>query len=213
MTLLAAGVLGGAFFVANAGTKTADPVVGPAAATAAAATPGGTGELALSGIPVAGTPATDQLGLSGLRVAGATDIPATGNSLALAEIPVVGPAAAPAAEEPAPGGRPYAGKTKTGGLTVAIAMNDGKGVAYVCDGKGVEAWLSGAAEGSTFELKSKSGRSVMGGTISADGVTGKVTVDGVDHSYSADATDVAAARARGRADVAKVADRAGLDYR
>jgi len=40
-------------------------------------------------------------------------------------------------------------------VTVTIAVKDGKGVAYVCDGKRVEAWLEGALDGDKLTLSGK----------------------------------------------------------
>ena len=39
----------------------------------------------------------------------------------------------------------YAGKVTGGKATIAIAVKDGKAVAYLCDGKKTEAWLRGTA--------------------------------------------------------------------
>lgn len=85
-------------------------------------------------------------------------------------------AGAPAVE-PTPGGT-YAGSVKGGGASVAIAVKDNTAIAYVCDGKEVEAWLQGsAADASKLSLTGTAGAKLTGkytdgklsGTIRADG--------------------------------------------
>jgi hypothetical protein len=66
------------------------------------------------------------------------------------------PAAAPAVAEKA-----YTGRSASDEVTVAIAVKDGKAVAYVCDGDNVEAWLKGTLTGS------------IGGCAAARGRTGR----------------------------------------
>ena len=59
-----------------------------------------------------------------------------------------GPASAPApAAAPAVTQKAYTGRTAGNEATVAVAVNDGKATAYVCDGKNIEAWLSGSLDG------------------------------------------------------------------
>jgi hypothetical protein len=89
-------------------------------------------------------------------------------------------------------------------MTVAVAEDGGKAVAYVCGGK-IEAWLDGSAAGGTLSLRSKSGRSTLTGT----GTSGTVTIDGKDFPYTAKATDVATAARNGRADVGRLVARLG----
>src|SRR4051812_14089984 len=61
------------------------------------------------------------------------------------------PAAAPAANA-FPTEAAYAGRTAGNEATIAIAVKDGKAVAYLCDGKQVEAWLQGTATGAALSL-------------------------------------------------------------
>ena len=105
------------------------------------------------------------------------------------------PAQAPPAEQPAPAanGTPfppqatYTGKTsgrQAGEASVAVAVKDGKASAYLCDGKNLESWLDGKAEGSSLTLTGKDGSTLNG--VYADGtVSGDVTVAGKTWTYAA----------------------------
>jgi hypothetical protein len=47
----------------------------------------------------------------------------------------------------------YAGRVDGGGATVAVSVKGDKAIAYVCDGKRVEAWLSGTVNGDSMTLR------------------------------------------------------------
>ena len=51
----------------------------------------------------------------------------------------------------------YAGRTKGRKATVAIAVRDGRAIAYVCDGARAEAWLLGKATNGQLTLSSEAG--------------------------------------------------------
>jgi hypothetical protein len=87
------------------------------------------------------------------------------------------PAEEAPAPEPTPGGT-YAGSVKGGGASVAIAVKGDTAIAYVCDGKKVEAWLQGSAadaaslsltgeDGAKLSAKYTDGR--LSGTVRAGG--------------------------------------------
>lgn len=205
LTLLAVAALGGGMFVANAindpaSTQVAAPT--PAAATAPVA-PAGPNVIDLSEIPVVGAPADS----------GATVVPAAGprerTEISLADVPVAAPAAPAqaAANDGAPAA--YAGRTDDDAMSVAVAVQGDKASGYVCDNGRIEAWLTGTATGGALELKSKSGRTVLTGTVGADGVNGTVGIDGVESGYRVAPTDVATAAENGRRDVGKVVARLG----
>jgi hypothetical protein len=227
LTLLAVAALGGGMFVANAindpGTAR---VAAPAPAAVAAPTPAGAELLDLSQLPVAGAPAAptpagaQEIDLAQLPVVGAPApaaapaVPVAGSGerteISLADLPVVG---APAVGGAAPAAQPgeqtaFAGRTSDRTMTVAVAVQDGRASGYVC-GKGIEAWLTGTADGGTLSLKSSSGRTVLTGTEGANGLDGTVTIDGTDSAYTAEKTDAATAAANGRTDVGKVVARLG----
>ncbi|GAA4597278.1 hypothetical protein GCM10023194_71650 [Planotetraspora phitsanulokensis] len=58
------------------------------------------------------------------------------------------------APDPTPKKADYAGVVQGNGGLVAIAVRDGKAVAYFCDGR-IEAWLKGTAENGTVTLEGK----------------------------------------------------------
>jgi hypothetical protein len=89
------------------------------------------------------------------------------------------PATEPASDpelDPVPDGT-YAGSVKGGGASIAVAVNDGRAIAYVCDGSRVEAWLQGASDASPMTLKGrrKAGLTAeyekgrLSGTVKANG--------------------------------------------
>jgi hypothetical protein len=66
----------------------------------------------------------------------------------------------------------FAGKVDGGAATVAIAVNKGKAVAYLCDGNVTEAWLSGTATDGKLALKGDNGS--LNGTFTNGRATGDV---------------------------------------
>jgi hypothetical protein len=66
----------------------------------------------------------------------------------------------------------FAGKVDGGAATVAIAVNKGKAIAYLCDGNVTEAWLSGTATDGKLDLKGTNGS--LSGTFANGRATGDV---------------------------------------
>jgi hypothetical protein len=62
-----------------------------------------------------------------------------------------------ASAEDVPARANYAGRTKGRKATVAIAVRDGRAIAYVCDGARAEAWLAGKATNGRLKLSSEAG--------------------------------------------------------
>jgi hypothetical protein len=62
-----------------------------------------------------------------------------------------------ASSEDVPARANYAGRTKGRKATVAIAVRDGRAIAYVCDGARAEAWLLGKATNGALNLVSEAG--------------------------------------------------------
>lgn len=98
----------------------------------------------------------------------------------------------------------YTGWTAGHEASIAIAVKANRGVAYLCDGTQVEAWLRGKAEGGVVTLTGKSGDTLTG-RLRAHTVSGVVSVRGRRLSFSAQLTappgglytaTVAAAQAR-----------------
>ena len=206
LTLLAVAALGGGMFVANAINAPASaPVTSPPRPRWRRRAPTGPEVIDLSQLPVVGAAAAPPAA-SVAPVAG----PGERTEISLADVPVVG---APAAGGAAPADQPgesgaYAGRTEDGRRTVALAVQDGRASGYVC-GAGIEAWLTGTADGARCRCTSKSGRTVLTGKVGGSGVDGVVTIDGAESAYTAAATDVATAAANGRPDVGKVVQRLG----
>ena len=147
LTLLVGLVLGIGLLVLSMNATNGDPDEQAAAGTAASASP-----TATAPVPTAqtGPPKTEP--------------PQTAE-----------PAAAPAPAPEAPA--TYAGRVDGGAATVAIAINGGQAVAYVCDGRQIEAWLQGPASGGTMALIGAGGANLTGtygngvsaGSVAADG--------------------------------------------
>lgn len=202
MTLLAVGVLGGALFVANTvGTNESTAAAENTSASAPADPPAAAPPPAAP----AEAPAGEQLDLAGVPVAGADEPPAADDAPA-----DDAPAEDDAGENAPLADNVYAGRTDDREFTVAIAINGGEAEAYVCAGPDLEIWLSGTATEAGLDLSSNSGRSTLTGTLDGETITGTFTTDGDEVDYSADETTVAGARADGRPDVGRVAERAGL---
>lgn len=117
--------------------------------------------------PVAG--AANAVGASGAPAAGA---PATTQP----------PAEAPKPDAPARAD--YAGRVVGGGASVAVSVRDGHAIAYLCDGKKVEAWLQGGTTGGKLDLKGANGAGLTG-SFDATAVTGTVTAAGKSWQFTA----------------------------
>ncbi|MFE2545751.1 hypothetical protein [Actinacidiphila glaucinigra] len=97
------------------------------------------------------------------------------------------PAPSPTATAAAP--RPdadYAGRTGDGAASVAIALrDDGKAVAYVCDGRAKEAWLRGdVGDDGGMRLTGDRGARLEG-TLEGGRVTGEVRLTGLEQPFTA----------------------------
>lgn len=67
----------------------------------------------------------------------------------------------------------YAGSVDGGAASLAIVVNNGKAIAYVCDGKKVEAWLNGTMANGQVDLTGPGGS--LKGTYGGGQVKGTVT--------------------------------------
>jgi hypothetical protein len=120
--------------------------------------------------------------------------------------------AAPAPAAPAPGApavaeKAYTGRSSGNEVTVAIAVKNGKAVAYACDGKKIEAWLEGTVTGDTLSLSGKT--SNLTGTLDDKATFGTITVDGKEWPFSAKGVSSPAGLYEGRGTLAGVATRVG----
>jgi serine/threonine-protein kinase len=76
----------------------------------------------------------------------------------------------------APEGRnTFAGTTDGGQAGLAIAMNNGKAVAYICDGRAAESWMTGPAESGKINLRSAKGTGTLTGAYANGVAAGTVT--------------------------------------
>jgi len=123
-------------------------------------------------------------------------------SAAPAPAPESAPPAAPAVAEKA-----YTARSAGNEVTVAIAVKDGKAVAYACDGKKIEAWLEGTLTGGDLTLQGKT--SSITATTDEKATFGTITVDGKEWPFSAKGVAAPAGLYEGRGTVAKVATRVG----
>jgi hypothetical protein len=89
--------------------------------------------------------------------------------------PVVSPSPADSATAALEGRNTFAGATDGGQAGLAIAMNRGKAVAYVCDGRAAESWMSGIAEKGQITLRSAKGTGTLTGTYANGVAVGTVT--------------------------------------
>jgi serine/threonine-protein kinase len=78
----------------------------------------------------------------------------------------------------------YAGYTTGGAATIAIAVDGGQAIAYLCDGKRVESWLQGTAANGALHLSGSHNGSLTGAY--ANGVaTGSVSAGGHQWTFTA----------------------------
>ncbi|TWF81376.1 hypothetical protein FHX44_117319 [Pseudonocardia hierapolitana] len=121
--------------------------------------------------------------------------------------PPVPPAAAPAA--PAVVEAAYTGRSAGDEVTVALAVKDGRAVAYVCDGKKVEAWYEGTLAGADLQLSAADGKPGITATVTEAATLGTVTVGGKDLPFAAEDVAAPAGLYEGRAAVRGVLTRIG----
>jgi serine/threonine-protein kinase len=77
----------------------------------------------------------------------------------------------------------FAGHVDNDGGSLAISLRDGVAIAYICDGKRLEAWLKGTATAGTLSLTGKKGAAITG-TFAAGRARGKVTAGGKTNGFS-----------------------------
>jgi hypothetical protein len=115
--------------------------------------------------------------------------------------------AAPAPAAPAVAEKAFTGRSAGNEVTVAIAVKDGKAVAYVCDGKKVEAWMEGTLAGEQLTLTGKTGS--LSATVSDKATLGSLTVDGAEWPFAAKGVAAPAGLYQGRGVLKGVAARVG----
>ena len=183
LTLLAVLAVGVAVFavntVLNPTTSTIDAAAAPLAASAPADGASGYSDGYGEAAPAPAEP----------QAAPAAQAPAAQAPAAQAPAAQAPAAAAPATRAP---GRPavadtaFAGRSAGNQVTLSVGVKDGQVLAYVCDGKDVEEWLTGTMEGSSLTLTGPDGTSMTADT-SEDSVLGNVSVGGKSWPFAAQA--------------------------
>src|SRR5215470_11939814 len=79
----------------------------------------------------------------------------------------------------------FAGPTTGRTASLAIAVKGGRSVAYLCDGRRVESWLTGTETSGRLALRSKTGDRLIG-TLAATTASGVVTVRGRPQTFTID---------------------------
>ncbi|HET6708624.1 hypothetical protein [Amycolatopsis sp.] len=111
--------------------------------------------------------------------------PVAGTASAVGATTTAPPATTPEPPRPeVPARADYAGRVAGGGASIAVSARDGHAIAYVCDGKKVEAWLQGVTVGGALDLRGAPNASLTGsfditsatGTVMAAGRTYRFTV-------------------------------------
>jgi serine/threonine-protein kinase len=115
------------------------------------------------------------------------------------------PAAPPSTPASAPIAPPavpvtFAGRVAGGAASIAIAVREGRAVAYVCDGKSLESWLQGPATAGQMSL---TGTRQAGLTATYDGAwaTGTVTVAGKAYTFRVESVQAPSGLYRASANV------------
>jgi hypothetical protein len=101
----------------------------------------------------------------------------------------------------------YAGRTAGNEATVAIAAKGGRAVAYLCDGKRVEAWLRGTVTGRRLVLRGRGGS--LTGALQSGAIFGTIELGGRKWPYSAQPAERPAGLYRADAAVRGVQRRIG----
>ncbi|GAA3242696.1 hypothetical protein GCM10017691_46970 [Pseudonocardia petroleophila] len=138
----------------------------------------------------------------------AAPVPAAAAAPAAVPEPAVPEPAVAEPEPPAVVESVWAGRSAGNEVTVAVAVKDGRAVAYVCDGDRVEAWLEGTLTGADLALTGADG-AVLTGSADAAAVLGSVSAGGGTWPFAATVVQAPDGLYDGRANVDGVAVRIG----
>jgi hypothetical protein len=132
---------------------------------------------------------------------------------AVSSAPVAPAAPPPPPPEPTPpppvvAEKAFAGRSSGNEVTVAVAVKDGRAVAYVCDGKKIEAWLEGTLVGDRLTLNGAKDAAITGSVTEA-ATLGSVSVGGKQWPFAAQGVQAPAGLYEGRATVRGVVTRIG----
>jgi hypothetical protein len=133
------------------------------------------------------------VGILTVNMSQETDPVITGQPVASSALAPETPApATPAPTTPSapafPAKADYVGKipTATGVITLDIAIDGDKAVAYACDGYSVEAWLRGSAVNGTVSLASKDRTSRLEGRLDGTAIVGTLWIGEKKSDFTAD---------------------------
>jgi len=113
--------------------------------------------------------------------------PATSAPAAPASSPAptsASPTATPYAAAPAKA--TYAGKSNSGGATIAIVVYNGQVIAYVCNGSTIDAWFSGPASSDGKVTLTGKDNATLTAAYGVGEMTGDVTAHGTDFDFGVD---------------------------
>ncbi|HEY6313571.1 MAG TPA: hypothetical protein VIY52_22590 [Streptosporangiaceae bacterium] len=114
---------------------------------------------------------------------------ATASGAASATVSAAAPGTVPAATASAyqadvPPKADYVAQVNGGGAAVAISVDEGQAVAYICNGHGVAAWYRGTAAAGKLNLTGKNGAR-LGVQYRTGRAAGSIMADGTKYTFSA----------------------------
>jgi len=80
----------------------------------------------------------------------------------------------------------FTGKDETGKMAVAIAVKDGKAVGYLCDGRSIEAWLTGTEVSGHVTLEASKGDATIYADVNRSSVAGVAAVGDDEFDFNID---------------------------
>ena len=134
------------------------------------------------------TPAKTPAGYSS-TVTPSSASPATSAPTAPASSPAPAPTSASPTATPyaaAPAKATYAGKSNSGGATIAIVVYNGQVIAYVCNGSTIDAWFSGPASSDGKVTLTGKDNATLTAAYGVGEMTGDVTAHGTDFDFGVD---------------------------
>ena len=80
----------------------------------------------------------------------------------------------------------YVGKDEAGKMTVAVAVKDGHAVGYLCNGRTIDAWLTGTATDGQLALEAPAKDATIYGDVTSDAATGIAVVGDYEFDFEID---------------------------
>ena len=130
------------------------------------------------------TPAGYSSTVSPSSASPATSAPAAPVSSSAPASVSASPTATPYAAAPAKA--TYAGKSNSGGATIAIVVYNGQVIAYVCNGSTIDAWFSGPASSDGKVTLTGKDNATLTAAYGVGQMTGDVTAHGTDFDFGVD---------------------------